>query len=713
MTDIERTFPDNFIQRKTIPVEGIDCSDCVLVIEHSLNRVPGVKEVSVNYRQRKIEIEFDKRQTNLNQITQRLLSMGYRRTPPGWQIWLESNRCLLLSILSGILLLMGWIVERSVQPGSWLSIGLYLIAILIGGWEIAGEAWQELRQRRLSTDGLMILAALGAVALGEYAEGTLLIFLFSLGHALEERLVERARSAIQSLANLTAPEAVVIRNNQPVEVPVTEVVLGDTVLVRPGVRFPIDGVVLEGQSAVDESAVTGESLPMTKSTGEQVYAGTLNGAGALQVRATRLADDSTLARVIRMVREAQSVQSPVQQSVDRFMDRFVPIVVGIVVLLILIPPLVGFSFKESFMRAMVFLVAASPCALAIGPSSAIIAGISQAARQGVLIKGGVYLEKLGRMAALAYDKTGTLTDGTFTLERVIPLNGQNEQAILSLAAIAEAQSGHPLAQAVNHAAEAAGLVLPVADQAQEWTGRGVKAAIAGRLVQVGSPDWIAEQDGELDPDTRQSLESLQAEGFSVLLVSQAGQLEGILAFSSQPRQEAHQAIAHLRSLGIARQVMLSGDQPQAVRRLATALNLDGWSAALRPEDKLEQIKAMQAEYGLVGMVGDGINDAPALAQADIGIAVGGAATDVALQTADVALMGANLSHLVTAVQIGRKTQTLVKQNLALALGVMLVLSISALIGLAGVGPAVILHETSTVVVALNSLRLLKTHPQRE
>jgi len=706
MTDIEQTYPKNFIRRKSIPIEGIDCSDCVLVIEHSLSRIPGVEEVSVNYRQRMVEIEFDTRQTNLNQIAQRLQSMGYRRVPPAWQTWFENNRCLLFSILSGVLLLAGWIIERAIQPGSWFSIGLYLTAILIGGWEIAGEAWQEIRQRRLSTDGLMILAALGAVVLGEFAEGTLLIFLFSMGHALEERLVERARSAIQSLANLTAPEAVVIRNNQPVEIPVAEVALGDTVLIRPGTRFPIDGIVLDGQSAVDESAVTGESLPVPKTAGERVYAGTLNGAGVLQVQATRLADDSTLARVIRMVREAQSVQSPVQKSVDHFMDRFVPIVVGVVILLILVPPLLGFPFKESFMRAMVFLVAASPCALAIGPSSAIIAGISQAARKGVLIKGGVYLEKLGRMSAVAYDKTGTLTDGTFTLERVIPLNGKSEQSILSLSATVEAQSGHPLAQAVSRAAEQAGLSLSLADQAREWTGRGVQASISGRLVQVGSPEWIAEQDGGIGADTRKSIAGLQAEGFSVLLVRQEDQLEGILAFSSQPRPEARQAIANLRDLGIERQVMLSGDQTQAVRRLSTALDLDGWNAALRPEEKLDQIKAMQAEYGIVGMVGDGINDAPALAQADIGIAVGGAATDVALQTADVALMGADLSRLVTAVQIGRKTQTLVRQNLVLALGVMLVLSISALAGLAGVGPAVILHETSTVLVALNSLRLL-------
>ena len=373
-----------------------------------------------------------------------------------------------MSLGSGLLLLAGWGIERIGQPSTWLSVGLYLTAVLVGGWEIAGEAWQELRQRRLSTDSLMLLAALGAASLGEYAEGALLIFLFSLGHALEERLVERARSAIYSLSDLTAPEAVVIRNNQPVDVLVTEIGLGETVLIRPGTRFPIDGIVLEGQSAVDELAVTGESLPVPKETGRSVFAGTLNGSGVLQVRATRLAEDSTLARVIQMVRSAQSAQSPLQQSVHRFMDRFVPAVIGIVILLIVIPPFFGVSFKAAFMRAMVFLVAASPCALAIGPSSAIIAGISQAARKGVLIKGGVYLEKLGRMTTIAYDKTGTLTDGSFKLEKVIPLNGTTEQAILSLAATVETQSGHPLARAVSLAAGAAGLALQVAEGTEEF-----------------------------------------------------------------------------------------------------------------------------------------------------------------------------------------------------------------------------------------------------
>lgn len=709
MTDNEQTFPKQFIRRKSIPVEGIDCSDCILVIEHGLNRIPGVESVAVNYRQRSVEVEFDSRQTNLKQIAQRLQSMGYRRVPPAWQTWLEDNRCLLMSLLSGVLLLAGWLLERTNSLPASLSIGLFLAAILVGGWEIAAEAWHELRQRRLSTDGLMILAALGAVSLGEYAEGTLLIFLFSLGHALEERLVERARSSIQSLSDLTAPEALVIHNDQAVEVLVSEVSLNDTLLIRPGTRFPIDGIVLEGQSAVDESAVTGESLPVTKNFGDKVFAGTLNGSGALQVRATRLADDSTLARVIRMVREAQSAQSPVQQSVDRFMDRFVPVVVGIVILLIVVPPMLGFPFKDSFMRAMVFLVAASPCALAIGPSSAIIAGISQAARKGVLIKGGAYLEKLGRLKVIAYDKTGTLTDGTFQLEKVITLNGSSERGVLTLAASVEAQSGHPLARAVSRAAEQAGLVLPIAGEVKESTGRGVQAIVMDRVVQVGSPEWIAEQDGKLTEATQQTLQALQDDGYSVLFVRQASRLEGILAFSSQPRLEARQAIEDLRNLGIERQIMLSGDQPQAARRLSEALGLDGYKAGLSPADKLDQIRAIQAEHSPVAMVGDGINDAPALAQANIGIAVGGAATDVALQTADVALMGAKLSNLVTAVLLGRKTQSLVTQNLIFALGVMLFLSIAALTGRVAVGPAVILHETSTVLVVLNSLRVLGVH----
>jgi len=706
MTDTQSTFPNNTITHKSILVEGIDCSDCVLVIEHSLQRVPGVQAVTVDYRSQQVKVDFDTRQTSLKQIVQRLHSMGYQRVLPAWQSWLQKNQALLLSLVSGIFLLAGWGITQISPTQNLVSVTLWVLAIVLGGWEIAEHAWHDLRQRRVSTDGLMLLAAFGAIFLGETAEGALLIFLFSLGHALEERLVERARFAIHSLTDLSSPEAVVIRAGQPVDVLVSEIGLEDTVLVRPGVRFPVDGLVLEGQSAVDESAVTGESLPVPKASGDQVLAGTLNGAGALQVRATRLARDSTLARIVQMVQSAQSAQSPVQQSVERFMERFVPVVLAIVLLLVLVPVLFGLPFKDAFMRAMVFLVAASPCALAIGPSSAVIAGISQAARKGVLIKGGIYLEKLGKLETIAYDKTGTLTQGNFKLERVIPAQGISEPELLLAAGALEAHSGHPLAQAVLSAAREQSMPFPVPENVVEATGRGLLGRLDGQLIRIGSPQWIAEQTGQPDENTQARLLSLQEEGYSVLLAMRESEVMGILALSSTPRPDAQRMVASLRRMGIKRQMMLSGDQPQAARRLAQSLGLDAWQAQLRPEQKLDLIKSLQAESGAVAMVGDGINDAPALAQADVGIAIGGAATDVALQTADVALMGTNLSHLVTAVHIGRATQRVILQNLTLAIGVMLILSVSALTGWIGVGLAVVFHETSTVLVVLNSLRLL-------
>ena len=706
MTDTQRTFPNNSITHKSILVEGIDCSDCVLVIEHSLQRVPGIQAVTVDYRSQQVKVDFDTRQTSLKRIVQRLHSMGYNRVLPAWQSWLQQNQALLLSLLSGIFLLAGWGITQISPTQNLVSVTLLVFAIALGGWEIAEHAWHDLLQRRVSTDGLMLLAALGALFLGETTEGALLIFLFSLGHALEERLVERARSAIHSLTDLSSPEAVVIRAGQPVDVLVSEIGLEDTVLVRPGVQFPVDGMVLEGQSAVDKSAVTGESLPVPKASGDQVLAGTLNGTGALQVRATRLARDSTLARIVQMVQSAQSAQSPVQQSVERFMERFVPVVLAIVLLLILVPVLFGLPFKDAFIRAMVFLVAASPCALAIGPSSAVIAGISQAARKGVLIKGGLYLEKLGKLETIAYDKTGTLTQGNFKLERVIPAQGISAPELLQAAGALEAHSGHPLAQAVLSAAREQRIPSPAPENVVEATGKGVLGRLDGQLIRIGSPQWIAEQTGQPDENTHAQLLSLQEEGYSVLLVMRESEVIGILAFSSTPRPDAQRMVASLRRMGIKRQMMLSGDQPQAARRLAQSLGLDAWQAQLRPEQKLDLIKSLQAESGAVAMVGDGINDAPALAQADVGIAIGGAATDVALQTADVALMGTNLSHLVTAVHIGRATQRVILQNLILAIGVMLILSISALTGWIGVGLAVVLHETSTVLVVLNSLRLL-------
>jgi Cd2+/Zn2+-exporting ATPase len=432
----------------------------------------------------------------------------------------------------------------------------------------------------------------------------------------------------------------------------------------------------------------------------------VNGAGALEVQATRLAHDSTLARVMKMVEEAQAQQSPTQLTVDKFMRYFVPGVLIATALLIAVPPFFGVPFQVSFLRAMTLLVAASPCALALGTPAAVLAGVAQAARNGVLVKGGVHLENLGRLRALAFDKTGTLTHGRPVVTDVLPLGALSADEVLALAAALEQRSGHPLAEAVSGAAQAQALALPAVTEVAALTGLGIQAQQAGVVVRLGSPRLLTEAGIDLPAAVLAQAEALQAGGKTVMLLAVGTQLAGLIGVADTVRPDAVATMQALRRLGVAHTVMLTGDNARVAAAIAQQAGLAEYRAELMPEDKLATIQALNAQYGTTGMVGDGVNDAPALANATVGIAMGGASTDVALETADVALMGDALSKLPVAVGLGRATRAIIVQNLVIALGVIAVLVVASVTGWAGIGVAVIFHEGSTVLVALNALRLL-------
>ncbi|MCJ7569657.1 MAG: cadmium-translocating P-type ATPase, partial [Anaerolineales bacterium] len=462
----------NRYHHERVAVEGMDCSDCALVLEHSLERIEGVLDANVSYTAQTVHVEFDTRHTNRRAIERRIQQLGYRVPVEGARNWYQENRELLFSLLGGALLLVGWIGERYLGFPFPASLGLYLAAYVIAGYDITRHALHAVRERHFDTDLLMVFAALGAAALGEFAEGALLLFLFSLGHALEKRALDRARNAIRALADLAPKTALVRREGGEYAIPVEEVQIGEVVIVCPGVRVPVDGQVLEGESAMDQSPVTGESVPVDKVPGEPVFVGSVNGDGALEIRATKLARDSTLARVMEMVERAQAQKSPTQQTTEKFTRVFVPSILVIDILLIIIPPLFfNVPFSTSFMRAMTLLVAASPCALALGTPSAILSGVAQAARNGVLVKGGAHLENLGRLRAIAFDKTGTITRGKPQVTDILAFNGASEDDVLSLAAAVEGRSAHPLAKAVVQAAEGRGLSLPVVEDAVSVTGR--------------------------------------------------------------------------------------------------------------------------------------------------------------------------------------------------------------------------------------------------
>jgi len=696
----------NRYHHERLPIEGMDCSDCAVVLEHSLSRMDGVLSVKVSYAAQLMHVELDSRHTGRRAIEKRVRQLGYRVPVEGMRSWYEDNRELLFSLTGGLLLLLGWI--GSLSPGfpAAASTALYLAAYGIAGYDITRHALHALRERHLDTDLLMVVAALGAAALGEFAEGALLLFLFSLGHALEERVLDRARNAIRALADLAPKMALVQREGAEVAVPIEEVQLDEVVVVRPGVRIPVDGEVLTGESGVDQSPVTGESVPVDKTGGDPVYAGSVNGEGALEVQVTKLARDSTLARVVDMVERADAQKSPTQQSTERFTRVFVPAVLVVAALLIVIPPLFGVPFADSFLRAMTLLVAASPCALALGTPSAIMAGVAQAARNGVLVKGGVHLENLGRLRAIAFDKTGTLTRGNPEVTDVLTFSSRDETAVLALAAAVESRSAHPLAQAIVRSAVERGLQLPPVAEAEAVTGRGIKAQVEGKPVWIGNTRLFEAEGMDLPQPVIDPIQALEAQGKTVMLVSEDREIMGAIAVADVVRKEARLAIAKLAELGLDETIMLTGDNARVAAHIADQIGLTDYRADLMPEDKLLAIQALVEEYGVAGMVGDGVNDAPALANATVGIAMGGASTDVALETADVALMADDLRKLPFAVGMGRATLAIIRQNLFISLGVIAILVVLALGGLASIGLAIVFHEGSTLVVVLNAVRLL-------
>ncbi len=693
-------------QHDSMDIEGMDCSDCVTVIEHGIGRMDGVLSVRVNYAANRMWVEYDRKHVSRAAIVKRVRSLGYTIPDQGMRSWFSAHRELLFSGLAGVCLITGWVGAVLFGWPFYGSLGFYLAAYFFGGWDVSRHAWHAIREKHFDTDLLMIIAALGAASLGEFAEGALLLFLFSLGHALEERALDRARSAVRTLADLTPQTAIVRAPDGEREVPVESLQLDDRVIVLPGVRIPADGIVAEGRSGVNQAPITGESLPVDKTAGDSVYAGTINGEGALEVRVTRLARDSTLARVMRMVEEAQAQKSPTQATVERFERVFVPSVFGVTLLVIVLPPLLGFPFRESFLRAMTLLVAASPCALALGTPATVLAAVARAARNGVLIKGGVHLENLGRIKAIAFDKTGTITLGQPAVTDVVAY-GMEQQELLSLAAAVESRSAHPLARAVVRMASARGTNSRVADQVESLSGRGMRATVDGMTLVLGSEKLMHWAGVELPAEALEQAEAWRQEGKTLMWVAVDRTLAGILALADPLRPEANAAMQALAALGLERTIMLTGDNARAAAAIGQRAGLLDFRADLLPEDKSSVIRDLEQEFGPVAMVGDGVNDAPALANATVGIAMGGAGTDAALETADVALMSDDLSKLPFAIGLGRASRAVINQNIAIAMGVIVLLIGASLTGVASMAVAVAFHEGSTLVVVANALRLLR------
>jgi Cd2+/Zn2+-exporting ATPase len=632
---------------------------------------------------------------------------------------------LIFAILAGVFLAVGWLLGwREIGP-AWLPTALYIAAYLFGGWFTALEAFENLRERRFAIDTLTLVAAIGAAALGKWAEGALLLFLFGIGHSLEQYAMGRARKAIEALAELAPDTATVRRDGNTQTIAVAELQVGEVVIVRPNERLPADGVVVVGTTSVNQAPVTGESVPVDKrATNDakaalaafdklgpefRVFAGTINGSGSIEVMVARRAEQSTMARVVKMVTEAQAQRSPTQQFTERFERIFVPSVLVLVVILLFAGFVIDEPFAASFYRAMAVLVAASPCALAISVPSAVLSGVARAARGGVLIKGGGALENLGSLTSIAFDKTGTLTEGKPKLTDAVAAPGATEDELLSVALAVEEQSDHPLASAVVAGARErlADRIKPatVAD-VKSITGRGVQAQVDGQTVHIGKPVLFSElPDSALPAAVAEANTQLVANGRTTMVVRQGARFLGVLGVMDTPRPVAAQVMADLRELGIKQLIMISGDNQQVADAVAKTVGLTEARGDLMPEQKVEAIKKLRAEHGKVAMVGDGVNDAPAMANATVGIAMGAAGSDVALETADVALMADDLAQLPFAVGLSRSSSRIIKQNLWVSLGVVVLLIPATIFGL-GIATAVLFHEGSTLVVVANALRLL-------
>jgi Cd2+/Zn2+-exporting ATPase len=621
------------------------------------------------------------------------------------------NPKVLTSLTSGLLLLVGWLIELAGAPAI-VSMVIYAAAILIGGYYFGREAIEELIfEREIGIELLMSIAAVVAALMGQAAEGAMLVFLYSISEAAEGYTEEKTRSAIKALMDLAPKVALVRREGREFEIPVEELKVGDIFIVKPGQSVATDGEVILGASSVNQAPVTGESVPVEKRPGDKVFAGSINEEGALEVRATKTFADNTISRIISMVEEAQERKGQSQRFIERFGARYSPAVLLIGILIAVVPPLFfGVAWATWITRATVFIVAAAPCALVISIPITLVASLGTGARQGVLIKGGVYIEELAKIKVIAMDKTGTLTRGEPEVTDVVAVNDEamTSEQVLALAAGIERRSEHPLARAILRHAEYENVVPLAVSDFRALTGSGAAARLDGRTVYIGSPDLFVSQIGVSLDFAQGDIQRLQEEGKTVVVVGDDKVLFGWIAIRDNVRPNARQAIDALHAAGAEKVIMLTGDNQRTAQAIARELGIDEVYADLKPEDKLVKVRELSRIYGHVAMVGDGVNDAPALAEATVGIAMGAAGTDVALETADVALMADDLEKLAYALRLAKRNQSVVNQNLALSAIVIGALVIGAVAGWFTLPIAVLGHEISEFIVIGSGLRMLRS-----
>jgi len=710
-------------------VDGLDCAEEAAALRKPLEGRAGIMAVDFDLLDARMTVTYEPERVSAEVIVAAIASTGMKAVL--WEERAEEKRAslwrrhgrLIMTCISGAALLAGllshWLLHGSLLHAlssgggkghvfPLASILFYICSIISGVWFVAPRAVHAARKLRPDMNLLMTTAIVGAVAIGEWFEASAVAFLFGLALLLEHWSIDRARRAVTALMDLSPATARYIspEDGAILETRVEEVRVGAVILVRPGERIPLDGEVTKGFSTVNQAPITGESAPVSKEPGDEVFAGTINEDGALEFRVTKPARDTTLARVIHLVQEARSRRAPSERWVDRFARYYTPTMMAVAVCIVLLPPIFfAASWAMWLYRGLVMLVIACPCALVISTPVSIVCGLTAAARSGVLIKGGMFLEAPARLQALALDKTGTLTHGRPEVQEVVPLKGHSAGELLEIAATLEANSEHPLARAILHRAEAEGITPRLAENFQAIKGKGARANIEGRPFWIGSHRLLHEIGGET-PEVHEKAEELGQAGYSVVALGNDQHVCGLIAIGDGVREKARETVERIRKLGVQRIVMLTGDNEDTARAVAQKTGVDSFMAELLPEDKVEAVQSLVREFDAAAMVGDGVNDAPAMAVATFGIAMGAAGTDAAIETADIALMSDDLTRLPWLIAHSRHTLGVIKQNIAFALGVKLFFMALAVLGLAT------LWMGASLLVTSNGMRLLGARPRQ-
>lgn len=695
-------------EKQVYRVQGFTCANCAGTFERNVKSLPGVTDAQVNFGAAKITVighatmaELEKagafENLKLAPDKQKIIE----KKEPFW----KKNRNVLLSAL---LMAAGYILAYGYGEDAVVSALAFGAAILIGGYELFIKGIKNLAKLRFDMSTLMTVAIIGVAAIGEWSEGAVVVFLFAISEALERYSMHKARQSIRSLMDIAPQEALIKRGSVEQTVNVDDIQVGDVMIVKPGQKLAMDGVVLKGISTINQAAITGESVPVTKTRDDEVFAGTLNGEGLLEVEVTKRVEDTTLSKIIYLVEEAQAERAPSQAFIDRFAKYYTPAIMVLAVGIAVVPPLFGADWGDWVYQGLSLLVVGCPCALVISTPVSIVTAIGNAAKNGVLIKGGIHLEEAGRIKAVAFDKTGTLTKGFPEVTEIVAIGGRNEAEVLAIAAGIEKGSQHPLASAIVRKAEQTGasLSLPV-DDIQSITGKGIKATIGGQLFYIGSPKLFDELEFEVAESAREQVAKMQSQGKTVMGLGTQKEILALIAVADSVRDSSKAVIDELRALGVNKTIMLTGDNQAAAEAIGQQLGVTEIKAELLPQDKLESVKKLRESYSIVAMVGDGVNDAPALAASTVGIAMGGAGTDTALETADIALMADDLRKLPYTIRLSQKTLSVIKQNVIFSLGIKLLAFVLIVPGWLTLWLAILADMGATLIVTLNSLRLLK------